>query len=276
MLEIMTVMKGFVVGAFMLVPGVSGGTMCMVFKVYDRLIESVSRFTDNVKKNFFFLVQFVLGAGVAFLLLSKVVTGLNIAFPKEVAFFVMGAIAAGLPVIYKEAKVEKLSPKVLFYGALGLLIVFLFTRLPKNLFTVTDLNLVTVIIQIFAGVLGALGLILPGISFSAMLYMMGVYNFIYGAIGDRNFLVLIPFGIGMLLGVILLTRILELAMKKHPTPTYLVIIGFVIGSIGDIIKEMNGLPKGSQWVVCIVTFIVGFVSIYLMGKWEERKTKNEI
>lgn len=268
-MEVAIIIKGFIVGAFMLVPGVSGGTMCMIFGIFDKLVESISRFFKQPKKSILFLAQFVIGAGAAFLLLSKLVTIINKSFQKEVAFFVIGAIIAGIPVIYKEAKVTKINFKVIFSCIVGLLLVYLFTRMPKNVFTVDSMSATQVIIQIIAGVLGALGLVLPGISFSAMLYMMGVYNFIYGNIGDRNFTALIPFAIGMVLGVLLLTSVLEYFMKNHPTPTYMIIIGFVIGSIWDIVKEMGGAPSGIQWVYCILTFIVGFVVINMLGKIEK-------
>lgn len=270
-MEIATIIKGFIVGAFMLVPGVSGGTMCMVFKIYDRLIAAVSRFTQDIRRNLLFLVQFVAGAGIAFLLLSGLVTTVNKSFPQEVAFFVIGAILAGIPVIYREARIEKFSFPVVLYAAGGLALVFLLGQLPKNLFTVEQMGPAELVVQLLAGVLGALGLVLPGISFSAMLYMMGVYNFIYGAIADRHFLVLIPFGIGMVLGVFLLTRALEVAMKRYPTPTYMIILGFVVGSLGDIVKEMGGAPAGARWLVCLLLLVLGFVIIHALDKWEDKR-----
>lgn len=268
MIELAVIIKGFIVGAFMLVPGVSGGTICMIFGIFDRLITAVSEFFKQPKQSMFFLAQFVLGAGASFLALSGLVTTLNKSFHLEVAFFVIGAIIAGIPVIYREAQIKKMNVKVIVYGLLGVLLVYLLAQIPKNVFTVTEFNLSGVIIQIIAGILGALGLVLPGISFSAMLYMMGVYNFIYGSIGDRSFLVLIPFGIGMVLGVLLLTRVLEICMKKYPTPTYMIILGFVIGSIGDIIKELEHRPVGIQWLICLVTFVFGFMCIHLMERFQ--------
>lgn len=268
-MEVAIIIKGFIVGAFMLIPGVSGGTMCMVFGIFDKLVESISKFFKQPKQSMVFLAQFIIGAGAAFLLLSKVVTLINQSFQKEVAFFVIGAIIAGLPVIYKEAKVTKINFKVTFSFLVGLFLVYFFTLMPPNVFTVDHMSASQVMIQIVAGILGALGLVLPGISFSAMLYMMGVYNFIYGNIGNRNFMVLIPFAIGMVLGVLLLTRVLEYFMKNHPTPTYMIIIGFVIGSIGDVVKEMGEAPSGWQWIYCILTFIAGYAVINRLGKIEK-------
>jgi len=273
-MEISVMIKGFIVGAFMLVPGVSGGTMCMIFQLFDRLIESVSKFFKHPKKSIVFLLQFVGGVGAAFLLLSKFVTFINQKFDQQVAFFVIGAIIAGIPVIYREAKVERFNFKILLYGAMGVFLVYLMALLPKNVFTVDSMGATEVIVQILAGVLGALGLILPGISFSAMLYMMGVYNFIYGNIGDRNFLVLIPFAIGMALGVLLLTSVLEFFMKKYPTPTYMIIIGFVLGSIWDIVKEMGGAPVGIEWVYCILTLALGVITIHALERFEIKRGKN--
>lgn len=267
----MVIIKGFIVGALMLVPGVSGGTMCMIFNLYDRLISSVSSFFKHMKKSILFLLQFMVGAGAAFLLLSKLMTGINSHFPLQMAFFVIGAIIAGIPVIYKEAKTSRFGPKSVLYLVIGLAIVFGLSLVPKNLFTVETMNISTIFIQLLAGVLGALALVLPGISFSSMLYMMGVYNFIYGSIGNGNFVVLIPFAIGMVLGVLLLTRFLEIAMKKYPHPTYMIILGFVLGSIADIVREMPHAPTGLTIPICVVCAVIGFILIRLLSVWEERR-----
>ena len=99
-------------------------------------------------------------------------------------------------------------------------------------------------IQFLAGILGALALILPGISFSSMLYMMGVYDFIWGAVGNRDVVALLPFGLGMIIGILFLTKFLDVAMTRFPHATYMIILGFVIGSIWDILKEMPAAPRG--------------------------------
>ena len=79
----------------------------------------------------------------------------------------------------------------------------------------------------------------------------------------------LPFALGCILGILLLTRFLEIAMKKYPHPTYMIILGFVIGSIGDIIAEMPGLAGIWNTLFCIVLAAVGFICIRLLSRYEE-------
>ncbi len=268
MLELSLIFKGFFIGASMLVPGVSGGTMAMILGIYDRLVSSISSFRKHKKESFFFLLQFVLGAGAAFLLLSGFMAALNTRFPEQTAFFVLGAILGGIPVIWKAAHIKRPSVSNFLWLAAGILLVVALSFLPKNLFDGSESSLTGILIQFLAGILGALALVLPGISFSSMLYMMGVYNFIFGSLGDRNFVVLIPFAAGGILGVLLLTKFLEKAMNDYPQPTYMVILGFVLASMWDIWEAMPSIPSGLTLLPCLGLFAAGFLIIRFLASRE--------
>lgn len=273
-MEILTIIKGFIIGGSMLIPGVSGGTMAMILKLYRRLITSISSFMKHKKESILFLLQFCIGAGAAWLILSGPMVALNGAFPKQMACFVVGAIVGGIPVIYRETKVKRFNIWSVVFLAIGLVLVFGLATLPRNGFESTGAGLASVLIQFLAGILGALALILPGISFSSMLYMMGVYDFIWGAVGNRDIVALLPFAIGMVVGVLFLTKFLDIAMTKFPHATYMIILGFVIGSIWDILKEMPGAPVGAEIPICILFMALGFLIIYLLSRTEDKYEKN--
>ena len=103
-------------------------------------------------------------------------------FPEQTAFFVLGAILGGIPVIWKASTIRRPSVSSFLWLAAGILMVVALSFLPKNLFDGGEASLLGFVIQFIAGILGALALVLPGISFSSMLYMMGVYNFIFSSI----------------------------------------------------------------------------------------------
>ena len=273
-MEILTIIKGFIIGGSMLIPGVSGGTMDMILKLYRRLITSISSFMKHKKESVLFLLQFCIGAGAAWLILSRPMVALNGAFPKQMACFVVGAIVGGIPVIYRETKETKFSIWSLVFLAIGLVLVFGLAALPRNGFENSGAGLGGVMIQFLAGILGALALILPGISFSSMLYMMGVYDFIWGAVGNRDVVALLPFGLGMIIGILFLTKFLDVAMTRFPHATYMIILGFVIGSIWDILKEMPAAPAGVEISVCIALMAAGFLIIYLLSRTEDKYEKN--
>ena len=273
-MEILTIIKGFIIGGSMLIPGVSGGTMAMILKLYRRLITSISSFMKHKKESVLFLLQFCIGAGAAWLILSRPMVALNGAFPKQMACFVVGAIVGGIPVIYRETKETKFSIWSVVFLAIGLVLVFGLAALPRNGFENSGSGLGGVMIQFLAGILGALALILPGISFSSMLYMMGVYDFIWGAVGNRDVVALLPFGLGMIIGILFLTKFLDVAMTRFPHATYMIILGFVIGSIWDILKEMPAAPAGVEIPVCIALMAAGFLIIYLLSRTEDKYEKN--
>ena len=273
-MEILTIIKGFIIGGSMLIPGVSGGTMAMILKLYRRLITSISSFMKHKKESVLFLLQFCIGAGAAWLILSRPMVALNGAFPKQMACFVVGAIVGGIPVIYRETKETKFSIWSVVLLAIGLVLVFGLAALPRNGFENSGAGLGGVMIQFLAGILGALALILPGISFSSMLYMMGVYDFIWGAVGNRDVVALLPFGLGMIIGILFLTKFLDVAMTRFPHATYMIILGFVIGSIWDILKEMPAAPAGVEIPVCIALMAAGFLIIYLLSRTEDKYEKN--
>ena len=273
-MEILTIIKGFIIGGSMLIPGVSGGTMAMILKLYRRLITSISSFMKHKKESVLFLLQFCIGAGAAWLILSRPMVALNGAFPKQMACFVVGAIVGGIPVIYRETKETKFSIWSLVFLAIGLVLVFGLAALPRNGFENSGAGLGGVMIQFLAGILGALALTLPGISFSSMLYMMGVYDFIWGAVGNRDVVALLPFGLGMIIGILFLTKFLDVAMTRFPHATYMIILGFVIGSIWDILKEMPAAPAGVEIPVCIALMAAGFLIIYLLSRTEDKYEKN--
>ena len=122
--------KGAVVGGTMLVPGVSGGTMCIILGVYDRLIHAVSTFFQSKRANFWLLFCFCLGAGAGIFLLSKPLLQLMELFPKPASFFFMGAVAGSVPMTFQKARVTSFHWRVPVYVVVGMIIVWVLAKLP--------------------------------------------------------------------------------------------------------------------------------------------------
>lgn len=224
--------KGLLIGATMIVPGVSGGTMAIILGIYDRLISAVSSFGENIKRNLLFLVTFGMSAGLGLFLFSTPVSWLleHYEFP-TISFFIV-VILCGVPVIGKKSGVEKVSFEVAAYMLLGAILVVSISKIPDNLFIAE--NFVGLIL---AGLLSAAALILPGISFSHFLLILGIYDSLLAAVKTLNLGFLIPLGAGVLAGIVLLSRLLENLMKKYPKQTYMIILGFILGSIAEIIVK---------------------------------------
>ncbi len=147
---------------------------------------------------------------------------------------------------------------------LGIAIVLLMSLEPERLInTATDGSLLSYIFLLIAGFVIAIGLVLPGISWSFMLLVMGMYETTLNAINTLNIPFLIPLGIGVALGTFGTARIIEKFLQKHPRRTYMLIIGFVVGSLWEVYP---GIPTGWQLPVSLAVFLLGFAMMFIVGK----------
>ena len=267
--SIITLLKGLWIGGTMTVPGVSGGSMAMIMGVYDRLISSVSGFFKEPAKCFRFLFLFVLGAGVGMVLFARMIGGI-LAGPFNIParFFFLGAVAGGVPMIFREAGVKKVDVKTILYVVFGIVLVLALAMLPEGLFEPQDTMSVSgILLQLVGGVIIAIGLVLPGISVSQMLYMLGLYEGIMANIATMDFLPLIPLGIGVVGGIFVTALVLESLMERHPQPTYLIILGFMFGSLPELFPAV---PNGWELIASVFTTAAGFAVLYFMSKKEAK------
>lgn len=264
--RIMLGIKGFIVGATMLIPGVSGGSMAIILGIYDELISSVSSFFKDKKKSLIFLGIFLAGSVAGILIFSKPVSMLLESFPKQVMYFFIGAVAGSVPMIFRKAKVTRFTWKQPLYIAAGVACVAGVSLLPVGLVGGGHSPFVDILLTFAAGIIAAIALILPGISISHMLLMLGIYDRLLLVMAERDVsgaLSLLPLVIGLLAGVILFTRLMENIIEKHTEATYITILGFLIGSLIDVFP---GLPYGGEIPVCILLFAVGFSAIYFLSR----------
>lgn len=261
---ITTTLKGLWVGGTMTVPGVSGGSMAMILGIYDKLIFSISSFFKHPKESILFLLQFTIGALIGMVLFASPLLKLIHLYPMPVLFFFIGTVAGGIPLILKEAQITKVDLGTAAYPAMGILIVYILSLLPDGLFAGTSLNSISgILMQVLAGFVISTALILPGISVSYMLLVLGMYESVMGAVSSLHFLTLLPLAAGLILGIILTTHILEQAMTRHPQSTYLIILGFILGSLQEVFP---GFPSGFWIPLCILTMLSGFFVIFFISK----------
>lgn len=263
---IITILKGMIVGGTMLVPGVSGGSMAIILGVYDKLVFSVSSFFKHKRKSAYFLGAFALGGILGMLFFADPLAALIDRFPMPMMYFFLGAVVGSIPLVLSRSKVKKFTWKVPVFILIGLTVLILLSLLPTGTFdSQMTAGIESFLLLMAAGIIAAVALVLPGISVSYLLLIMGLYDETMKAIGQFYMPFLIPLGIGLLLGIICTTKLLEKVMSQYPQATYLVILGFMLGSIAEIYP---GLPQGWECLVCLLTFLVGFFAIFLISKIE--------
>ena len=257
---IKTILSGLAVGGAMTIPGVSGGSTAMLIGIYDDLIHAVSRAFSEPKKNLLLLLKFTVGACTGVLIIARLITFL-LTTPAEVPlrFLFLGAVAGGIPMIFRRAEITKLSAGCTALILAGVASVMLISMLPEGSFSPENSGFTAMLMQFLGGILLAAALVLPGISASHFLLILGIYDDVLEKLGEFELLSLLPLGVGALLGVFLTARVLEKLLQSHPRGTYLVILGFMIGSLRELLPHGAGAIQTAAGMLCTVA---GFVLVY--------------
>ncbi len=244
---------GIVFGTANVIPGVSGGTMLVIFGIFDKLTESISgirKIFENIK----FLIAFGLGAGGGILLSAKVINKLFASFPIQTNLFFIGLILGGIPLIYKLGTSEKkVKPLCAVPFVIAMAVVIGLTVLEKmNVFelapdAVDGFDLVISLKLAACAAIAAVTMIIPGISGSFVMMLLGVYQTIIGALESLNFYVIIPFAIGAIVGIIFGAKLISFLIKKNKLMVYSALMGLVVGSVYAILPDGFGFNLQSGY-----------------------------
>ncbi|QAA33293.1 DUF368 domain-containing protein [Clostridium manihotivorum] len=259
-----SILKGVFIGIATVVPGVSGGTMAIILGIYDDLIHAMGSFFTDWKKHSLFLLQVGLGGLIGIGLLSKLLETIIGRYPTMMQYLFIGIIIGGLPVLYNKAntKVKKSTADFIFL-LLGFAIVFLLGSDPNTVSTMASGKETSNLLFLFiSGIVIAIALILPGISASFMLLTLGLYETTLKAINTQNIAFLLPIGLGILVGTLASTKLIEKFLNKYPNKAYMLIIGFVLGSL---IAVFPGIPVGWDIISSTIAFIIGLSGIHLFS-----------
>ncbi|MGL4991823.1 MAG: DUF368 domain-containing protein [Paraclostridium sp.] len=267
---LVNILKGMVIGISNIIPGVSGGTMAVVLGIYDKLIGAINGFFKDIKKNIVFLGSIGLGAILGIVLFSKLLTYLldkNNGFMEATHFFFIGLIIGSLPIIYKKATEKKVEKKNYIFFIIAFIIVFIMSIMgdsESSQTVIREFSLAAGIKLGIAGFVAAAAMILPGVSGSFILLLMGIYSTVVTAVSEMNIVLLIPVAIGVILGILTMTKLIEALFKRYPQTAYFTILGLIVGSIVAIYP--GGF--GSNMLISIISGIVGFAIAFMLGKKE--------
>lgn len=273
---IILAIKGFFFGIANIIPGVSGGTLAITMGIYEDMIGAISHFFKDIKKNLKFIIPLGIGAVISILLMSKVISYSLDKFPLPTNLFFIGLIVGGIPLLTKKVKSKKIKPHNLAVFLLTFSVVMIMTFLNAGN-TAVDLSTMSLyqgIILFLVGVVAAATMVIPGISGSFVLMLLGYYKPIVGVVSDltnfsnlvHNFSILIPFGLGILVGIILIAKLIEYLFKKYETTTYYGILGFIVASVLGLFIGLIGVPTSTiQVFIGLILFILAFGVGYKLG-----------
>ena len=249
------ILQGMVVGIANIIPGVSGGTMMVAMGLYDRLIHAITHLKSEFKESMKLLIPIFAGAGIAIIALSRLFEFLLATWPIPTNFAFCGLIAGSLPFIFKKVKghkvtVSKIIPFLIFFG-----VVILMALLGETGGASADVSFGFVnVLKLFGvGVIAAATMVVPGVSGSMMLMLLGYYDTILKAINDfvdalvkfdmgglaTGVGILAPFGIGVVIGIFLIAKLIEFIFSKAEIHAYYGIIGLIVASPIAILMKTN-------------------------------------
>ena len=250
-----------------MVPGVSGGTMALILGIYDDIIHAISSFFKDIKKNFLFLLVVGIGGIIGLVTVGLLVDKAIEVFKYPTMFLFLGIVLGGLPVLFKEADKGKKTKFDWLFFVIGVVIIaglmFLDSKVNGSLVDLSNASYGLYIYLFIAGIVVSIALILPGISTSFLLLTLGLLQPLIDAIKMLDFAFLIPLALGVIFGVVAITKLLETLLTKKPRQTYLMIIGFVVASM---IEVFPGIPSGIELLICPILFILGFVLIRFVSE----------
>ncbi|MGG3805065.1 DUF368 domain-containing protein [Metabacillus fastidiosus] len=258
--------RGFCIGISDLIPGVSGGTIAVILGIYDRLLKAISGFfSKEWKKHIGFLIPLGVGMGSAIILLSRLIEYLLEYHHEATQFFFLGLVISVIPYMMKKADVKQ-NFKVNHYVILFLCIAFLafmaFAKPDSELKMEGSLTLLMVIGLFLSGWLASMAMLLPGISGSFILLLLGVYPVAINALSTFNLPIIAAIGAGVVVGFIVSSKGIRYALTHFPHITYAAIIGLIIGSVFVVFP---GIPSGGLTFICLLTFIAGLFITKLIG-----------
>lgn len=227
--------SGLVVGIANIIPGVSGGTMAVILGVYSQLLEVMS--LRKIRENLPFILPFGAGVALGLFAFSHAISFLVEAYPVQTNFVFLGLILGSVPMLLRTAKEQnqqKRSPLGLcvlcFLGALGLML-WLNSATAGDPAVITQLSPSVVFYLLWTSALASFSMILPGISGSFVMLLVGSYPTFLSAIAQLNIPLLLPIGLGLVLGLLLGSRLVSILLERWPLCTYLAILGLILGSL---------------------------------------------
>ncbi len=271
---ILAVLYGLVFGIANIIPGVSGGTMLVVFGCYDKVCGALSLNFREIKKNIVFLIFFGLGTVTGIVGFAFVISWLFENYPTEAYMFFMGLIAGSVPLIIRNATVkEKFRPVCAIPFVLSLVLVVGLAMLEGASAGTSAVTSATgvpaMLLFIAAGFVAAVAMIIPGVSGSFIMVLFGTYQPVIASIKALDLAIIIPTAIGVIGGIILGARFISFLLAKYRLMVFSAILGLVAGSLYAVFPPGFGL--NTDTLIGAAAFAVGAVIAFVVG----RNTKSE-
>lgn len=256
-------LKSIIVGVGGIAPGLSGSVMLVIFGLYDRVINAVATLFKNLRKNLSFLIPVIAGFGIGILLFSKAVDFFLDTFPMQTRYLFLGLVIGTLPLFYREVAKNGFKKHHYFIIVGSLFAGFLLMTFSDSLFPkISEPNFLQ---SMLLGVAVAGSSIVPGIDSAVILSALGLYELYVDSVANLNFTVLLPALIGLAIGAVVISLIMNFFIKRFYTVTFSIIFGFFVSIIPSVLTD-ECIPRWD--IATVVSFIlvpIGFAISFYLG-----------
>lgn len=265
------ILKGVVIGVANIIPGVSGGTMAVSMGIYDKIIHAATHLLSEFKKSMKVLIPILIGAALGLVVVARVIQIMFDKAPLQTNLLFVGLIVGGLPAMTKKVKGQSIRLPHIMACVLFFAFVVGLAAMGETEGAAADMtfNAINVVKLFGVGIVASATMVIPGVSGSMILMIMGYYNpilkevnrFIDNLVSFNvpglidGCAVLVPFGIGVVVGIFAIAKLIEIIFTKFPYVAYWAIIGLIIASPFAILM-MNSLGT-----ISVVTVLTGIVAL---------------
>jgi putative membrane protein len=270
------IVRGMAMGMTEVVPGVSGSTVAMILGVYERLIYSLSVVTTDRRNEVIpFLVTFGFGMIIGFASALYIIRYLLENYNTPTLLFFLGIIVGFLPYLWGEAQQQaKAGLQTKHYIIIFIFISIVIVGQLLSGITSVEINNLSIINYAFlivSGFIASTALVLPGISGALIFMILGVYEIATDSLLTLNLPVILSIGAGVIIGVLLTSKLIRFLLANYSAGTYSAMLGLVIGSIYAISDNLSGPVNGQVILMSLVTFAAGFVLVVFLKRYQNSR-----
>ena len=271
--KLIVFLKGVIIGMGKVIPGVSGSVLAIMLGIYDKGVEALSKFNKNRKENLKFLINVGLGIFFAIVIGSKTILALLDSFYLSIMLLFCGLISGTIP----NFSLKDRKPKTKHYFV-TIVVFLIFTFMTKTNVSNTynfEYNFSNFLFLLLVGMIEAATMIIPGISGTAILMIMGVYSLVLSVFSNLlnfeyikyNLFIIIPFFMGIVIGFLLFTKIVYYFMNNYKEKTHYIILGFIYSSLFLLLRKIFEYKyETKELLFGIIFFIIGFFASYKFEK----------
>lgn len=282
-----TLLKGIVVGLGAITPGLSGSVLLVIFGLYHKALNAISTIFKDFKKNLLFLIPLAMGIGTGMLMFSKIAQFFLTNFEMQTRFTFLGLVVGTIPLFIREVSKEKRNegkkfPKryiflILGATAFGLALSYMGGIGFKE---ISNPNLLQAVVL---GLVVAASYIIPGVDSAVILNYFGMYK-LWLSVADLNNLlkpqfflkIALPTAVGLAIGVLLISSIINFLLKRYYTITFSVIFGLFISIIPKLLNESCVLGLNGKTAISLILMVIGFCFSFFLSDLENNLKKLKI